>query len=137
MKRPMGTVGAVAVDDEGNISAATSTGGTPSKMPGRVGDSPLVGCGTYADNGSAGVSVTGYGESIMKVTLARRVCGNMEKGFVVAKAAEEAISFLGNRVDGLGGVVAVDADGNWARSYNTPHMAVACIDASGERTFII
>ncbi len=133
-KRPMGTVGAVAIDNEGNISSATSTGGTPNKMPGRIGDSPLVGCGTYADNGTAGVSVTGYGESIMKVTLARRVCGNMEKGLDIVKAAEEAIAYLGSRVNGLGGVIAVDGQGNWTRHYNTPHMAFACIDLAGKKT---
>jgi beta-aspartyl-peptidase (threonine type) len=133
-KRPMGTVGAVAVDDEGNISAATSTGGTPSKQPGRVGDSPLVGCGTYADNETAGVSVTGYGESIMKVTLARRVCANVEKGLGIASAAEEAIAYLSSRVNGLGGVIAIDREGNWTRCFNTPHMAVVCIDSKGIRT---
>ena len=132
-KRPMGTVGAVAIDDEGNISAATSTGGTASKMPGRVGDSPLVGCGAYADNETAGVSVTGYGESIMKVTLARRVCENMERGYGVDKAAEEAISYLGGRVNGLGGIIAVDINGKWTHCYNTPHMAIACIDPAGKK----
>jgi beta-aspartyl-peptidase (threonine type) len=136
-KRPMGTVGAVAIDDEGNISAATSTGGTPSKMPGRVGDSPLVGCGTYADNETAGVSVTGYGESIMKVTLARRVCGNIEKGLGITEAAEEAIKYLEGRVSGLGGVIAVDRNGKWTRYYNTPHMAVACIDSASKKTLDI
>jgi L-asparaginase / beta-aspartyl-peptidase len=136
-KRPMGTVGAVAMDDEGNISAATSTGGTPNKMPGRVGDSPLVGCGTYADNQTAGVSVTGYGESIMKVTLARRVCGNIEKGLGITTAAEEAISYLGNRVNGLGGVVVIDRKGNWTHHFNTPHMAIACVDSTGKMTLDI
>jgi beta-aspartyl-peptidase (threonine type) len=136
-KRPMGTVGAVAIDDEGNISSATSTGGTPSKMPGRIGDSPLVGCGTYADNETAGVSVTGYGESIMKVTLARRVCGNVEKGVDIVKAADEAIAYLSSRVNGLGGVIAVDGQENWTRHYNTPHMAFACIDSAGKKTLDI
>ena len=136
-KRPMGTVGAVAIDDEGNIYAATSTGGTPSKMHGRVGDSPLVGCGTYADNRSAGVSATGYGESIMKVTLARRVCGNLEKGLGIVLAAEEAISFLHSRVNGLGGVIVIDPNGNWTHHFNTPHMAIACVDSTGKTTLDI
>jgi L-asparaginase / beta-aspartyl-peptidase len=134
---PMGTVGAVALDDEGNISAATSTGGTPSKMPGRVGDSPLVGCGTYADNLTAAVSVTGYGESIMKVTLARRVCGNIERGMDISRAADEAIAYLGSRVDGLAGLIAVDSKGNWTRRFNTPHMAFAVIDRAGKMTLDI
>ena len=136
-KRPMGTVGAVALDDEGNISAATSTGGTPNKMPGRVGDSPLVGCGIYADNMTAAVSVTGYGESIMKVTLARRVCGNMERGMDIALAAQEAIAYLGGRVNGLAGLIAIDRKGNWTRCFNTPHMAIACIDSASKRTLDI
>jgi beta-aspartyl-peptidase (threonine type) len=131
-KRPMGTVGAVAIDSNGDISAATSTGGTPNKMHGRVGDSPLVGCGTYADNDTAGVSVSGYGESIMKVVLARRVCSNLERRSSLAEAAHEAIDYLGNRVNGLGGVIAVDPDGNWARYCNTPRMVTACIDRSGK-----
>jgi L-asparaginase / beta-aspartyl-peptidase len=136
-RRPMGTVGAVALDSDGDISAATSTGGTPSKMHGRVGDSPLVGCGTYADNGTAGVSVTGYGESIMKVVLARRVCGNLERGSNVSDAASEAIEYLRSRVNGLGGVIAVDPQGNWTRCSNTPHMASACIDHTGKLTLDI
>jgi L-asparaginase / beta-aspartyl-peptidase len=136
-KRPMGTVGAVAIDNEGNLSAATSTGGTPGKMPGRVGDSPLVGCGAYADNETAGVSVTGYGESIMKVTLARRVCSNMEKGLPIAQATKEAIGYLEKRVSGLGGIIAIDHQGKWAYSFNTPHMAMACIDSEGKKTLNI
>jgi beta-aspartyl-peptidase (threonine type) len=132
-KRPMGTVGAVAIDDEGSISAATSTGGTPGKMAGRVGDSPLVGCGTYADDRTAGVSVSGYGESIMKVTLAIRVCANLERGLELAEAAKEAVDYLGSRVNGLGGVIAVDHRGTWTRRYNTPHMATACIDSNGKK----
>jgi L-asparaginase / beta-aspartyl-peptidase len=136
-KRPMGTVGAVAIDNEGNISAATSTGGTPGKMPGRVGDSPLVGCGAYADNETAGVSVTGYGESIMRVALARRVCCNLERGSRVDQAAGEAIAYLEKRVNGLGGVIAIDRHGEWTHSFNTPHMAVACIDSEGRKTLNI
>ncbi|HUV25275.1 MAG TPA: isoaspartyl peptidase/L-asparaginase [Methanomassiliicoccales archaeon] len=77
----MGTVGAVAIDSAGRIAAAASTGGTPNKLPGRNGDSPLIGCGTYADDCTAGVSATGWGESIMKVTLARRVCDLVERGY--------------------------------------------------------
>jgi L-asparaginase / beta-aspartyl-peptidase len=131
-KRPMGTVGAVAIDVKGDISAATSTGGTPSKMHGRVGDSPLVGCGTYADNGTAGVSATGYGESIMKVVLARRVCGNRESHPDIAWSVCEAIEYLGRKVNGLGGVIAVDHQSNWAHFCNTPHMATACLDRNGK-----
>jgi len=77
----MGTVGTVVIDSAGRIAAAASTGGTPNKLPGRNGDSPLIGCGTYADDCTAGVSATGWGESIMKVTLARRVCDLVERGY--------------------------------------------------------
>jgi beta-aspartyl-peptidase (threonine type) len=121
----MGTVGAVAIDGEGRIASATSTGGTSNKLPGRIGDSPIVGCGTYADDYTAGVSATGWGESIMKVTLARRVCDLVERGCDVLEAASAAITYLESRVDGLGGVIAIDKDGNIGYSHNTPYMALA------------
>jgi beta-aspartyl-peptidase (threonine type) len=96
-----------------------------------------VGCGTYADNETAGVSVTGYGESIMKVTLARRVCSNLEKGLGMNRAAGEAIDYLEKRVSGLGGLIAIDRHGEWTYSFNTPHMAVACIGSEGKKTLSI
>jgi beta-aspartyl-peptidase (threonine type) len=130
---PMGTVGAVAIDDNGDIAVATSTGGTPHKMPGRVGDSPLVGCGTYADNSSAGVSATGYGEALMKVCIGRRVCQSIENGMTAKQAAENAISFLSKRVDGHGGVIVLDRRGETSYAFNTPRMAVGFIDRSGRR----
>jgi beta-aspartyl-peptidase (threonine type) len=128
-----GTVGAVAIDADGVIVAATSTGGTPNKMAGRVGDSPLVGCGAYADDESAGVSVTGLGESLMKIVMARRVCELVERGATPQHAAHESISFLEQRVQGLGGAIVLDRKGRSAFSHNTPHMAVATIDGKGER----
>ncbi len=128
-----GTVGAVAIDSKGTIAAATSTGGTPNKLAGRVGDSPLVGCGNYADSRSAGVSVTGWGESIMKVVLAKRVCDNVERGLQPYEAGKEAIEHLKARVDGLGGVIVISGSGALAHYYNTPHMAIASIDGKGER----
>jgi beta-aspartyl-peptidase (threonine type) len=126
-----GTVGAVALDTKGRIAAATSTGGTPNKMPGRVGDSALVGCGTYADSRSAGVSATGWGESIMKVTLAKRVCDSVERGVAPVDAAREAIGYLADRVNGLGGLVCLDRTGKFGHHYNTPRMAWASIDTNG------
>ena len=120
-----GTVGAVALDSEGNIAAATSTGGTPKKIPGRVGDTPLLGCGTYAENGCAGVSCTGWGEAIMKVMLAREVAESVRQGCDAQLAAERSISILGKRADGLGGVICIDHEGNIGIDYNTPHMARA------------
>jgi beta-aspartyl-peptidase (threonine type) len=133
----LGTVGAVALDDEGHIAAATSTGGTPSKMLGRVGDSPLVGSGCYADDRSGGVSATGWGESIMKVCLARRVCEGIERGKDAGTASDEAIHYLGERVAGLGGVIAIDREGRSAFSFNTPRMAVALVDIFGKRSAFI
>jgi beta-aspartyl-peptidase (threonine type) len=127
----MGTVGAVAIDGEGDIAVATSTGGTPNKMPGRVGDSPLVGCGTYADNASAGVSATGYGEALMKICVARRVCQNVEGGMNARSAAKEAITHLGRRVGGHGGVIIIDRKGELSYAHNTPRMAVAYTDKKG------
>jgi beta-aspartyl-peptidase (threonine type) len=128
---PKGTVGAVAMDDKGHIAAATSTGGTPGKIAGRVGDSPLVGCGTYADDESAGVSVTGFGESIMKVTLARRVCEGVERGMTAEAAARNALDHLARRVDGLAGVIVIDSNGEMTHVFNTPYMAFASIDHEG------
>ena len=128
-----GTVGAVALDSKGRIAAATSTGGTPNKLAGRVGDSPLVGCGNYADSRTAGVSVTGWGESIMKVVLAKRVCDNVERGLGPHEAGKEAIDFLRARVDGLGGVIVLARTGAMAHCFNTPFMAVASIDGDGAK----
>ena len=131
----MGTVGAVAMDDQGRIAAATSTGGTPNKLPGRIGDSPIVGCGTYADDSTAGVSATGWGESIMKVTLARRVCDLVERGYNAPDAARASIEYLERRVDGLGGVICIDKDGNLGYCHNTPHMALAF--SNGDETKVM
>jgi len=118
-----GTVGAVALDDKGNIAAATSTGGTPKKIPGRVGDTPIIGSGTYADNSIGGVSCTGWGESIIKVNLAKKVIDLMEEGFPPDKAAKNAIEYLAKKVNGLGGVITLDVKGKIGISFNTPRMA--------------
>jgi len=122
-----GTVGAVAIDAHGNIAAATSTGGIPFKLPGRVGDSCLIGCGLYADNMVGGVSATGYGESIIKVALSKVVCELLEKGLNAQKAAEEGVKRLESKINGRGGVIVLDKKGNIGISYNTPKMARAYI----------
>ncbi len=129
---PRGTVGAVAIDFRGKISAATSTGGTPNKMAGRVGDSSLIGCGNYADSRCAGVSATGWGEPLMKSVMARRVCQNVECGRSVEEAANEAIHYLEERAKGYGGVIVLDKGGNMSFSHNTPRMAVAGISDKGD-----
>lgn len=129
---PMDTVGAVAIDTNGNVAASTSTGGAHFKMPGRVGDSPLVGAGAYADNHSGAASATGHGESIMRVLLSKTATDAVERGMSAQQAAEHAVRVLHERVGGYGGVILVDFRGEVAFAYNTPHMAVAWVDPSGE-----
>ena len=129
---PLGdTVGAVAIDSLGNVASATSTGGTRQKMPGRVGDSPLVGSGGYADNWTAAVGATGQGESIMKVVLSKRVCDFVADGLSAQAACEAAIRLLEERVGGECGLIAVDAQGNVGVARNTramPHAFVIGLD---------
>jgi beta-aspartyl-peptidase (threonine type) len=120
-----GTVGAVAIDGDGNIAAATSTGGIPFKLPGRVGDSCLIGCGLYADNQVGGVSATGYGESIIKIALSKVVCELLGDGLTAQKAAEESVRRLERKINGRGGVIVLDKKRNIGISYNTPKMARA------------
>ncbi|XP_069091850.1 isoaspartyl peptidase/L-asparaginase-like isoform X1 [Pleurodeles waltl] len=121
------TVGAVAIDQEGNLACATSTGGITNKMVGRVGDSPIIGSGGYADNLAGAVSTTGHGESIMKVTLARRIILDMENGTMPAEAADAALSYMKNRVHGHGGVIAINKSGDWTAKFTTQRMAWAAI----------
>ncbi|XP_051503499.1 isoaspartyl peptidase/L-asparaginase [Myxocyprinus asiaticus] len=121
----MGTVGAVAVDKEGNIACATSTGGMINKMEGRVGDTPCIGCGGYADNKIGAVSPTGHGEAIMKVTLCRLILFHMEQGKSPQEASDLALAYMKERVEGLGGVVVVDPKGTWAARFNSLQMAWA------------
>jgi len=120
-----GTVGAVARDVAGNLCAGTSTGGTFLKEPGRVGDSPLIGCGCYADNESAAVSCTGHGESIMKVVMAKAAADFVATGFDAQSAAEAAIQVLSRRTGGTGGLIVVDRIGRVGASFSTPHMTWA------------
>lgn len=126
-----GTVGAVALDRRGHIATATSTGGLSGKLPGRVGDSPLIGCGAAARDEVGGVSATGQGESLMKVMISRVVLEFIERGMVPNQAAEEAISVLERKVQGEGGVIAIGSDGQLGWAFNTKRMAFACIDSAG------
>ncbi len=119
------TVGAAALDATGNLAAATSTGGTRRKQPGRVGDSPLTGSGAYADNWTGAVSATGRGESLMKVLISKRVCDFVASGLSAQKACEAAIAVLEERVNGYGGMIAVDARGQVGLSFNTEAMPYA------------
>jgi len=123
-----GTVGAVAIDSAGNLAAATSTGGTLYKSPGRVGDSPLVGCGAYADNDVGAVSATGWGEAIMRLVLAKTVSTFLENHLSPGEAAKKAIHLLERKVGGLAGVISIDSLGRIGFSYNTEHMVFSYID---------
>jgi len=122
---PRGTVGAVARDLAGNLCAGTSTGGTFLKAPGRVGDSPLIGCGCYADNESAAVSCTGHGESIMKVVMAKTAADLVSAGRDAQSAADGAIQVLSRKTGGTGGLIVVDRVGRVGASFSTPHMTWA------------
>jgi beta-aspartyl-peptidase (threonine type) len=125
------TVGAVALDRHGNIAAGTSTGGTLNKAPGRVGDSSLIGCGCYADNLTAAVSLTGWGEPIMKLVLGKWAVDRVAAGASPDEAAHEAIEYLYNRLGGHGGIILLDADGRVGLAHNTPRMAWGLRTAAG------
>jgi beta-aspartyl-peptidase (threonine type) len=117
------TVGAVALDRQGNLAAATSTGGTLNKTPGRVGDSSLIGCGCYASNETAAVSTTGWGEPIMKLVLGKWATDRVGSGVAPANAAEQAVNYLKRRLDGHGGIILLDGRGRYGIAHNTPRMA--------------
>jgi beta-aspartyl-peptidase (threonine type) len=126
------TVGAVALDSEGRLAAGTSTGGTLSKAPGRVGDSSLIGCGCYADNDSAAVSLTGWGEPIMKLVLGKWAVDRVAAGFSPQQAATDAIDHLFNRLGGHGGIILLGPDGSLGIAHNTPRMAWGIASSAGQ-----
>jgi beta-aspartyl-peptidase (threonine type) len=128
------TVGAVALDSSGNLAAATSTGGTLNKTPGRVGDSSLIGCGCYADNLSAAVSLTGWGEPIMKLVLGKWATDRVASGTAPDIAAREAIAYLFNRLGGHGGIILLGPDGRFGLAHNTPAMAWGLATNKGLQT---
>jgi len=130
------TVGAVALDRGGNLAAATSTGGTLNKAPGRLGDSSLIGCGCYADNHTGAASTTGWGEPIMKLVLAKWAADRIGAGNLPEWAAAEAIAYLESRVKGHGGIILLDAKGRFGISHNTPRMAWATRTSSEEMSGI-
>jgi beta-aspartyl-peptidase (threonine type) len=128
------TVGAVALDRNGNIAAATSTGGTLNKAPGRLGDSSLIGCGCYADNESAAASTTGWGEPIMKLVLAKWTADRIAAGNLPEWSAQEAMNYLKQRVNGHGGIIVLNRDGHIGISHNTPRMAWAYKTVRGQQS---
>lgn len=126
-----GTVGAVALDTQGQLVAGTSTGGTCCKLPGRVGDSPLIGCGCYADAEAGGVSSTGYGEAIMKIVMAKTAVEMLRAGQSAQAAAEACVRLLATRGQGTGGLILLDRAGRPGAAFNTPRMAYAYYTADG------
>ncbi len=127
-----GTVGAVALDKFGNITAATSTGGMTNKRYGRVGDSPIIGAGTYADNNTCGVSSTGHGEFFMRYLVAYDIAALMKyKNYKLQKACKEVVMKKLKKAGGSGGVIALDKKGNVATIFNSPGMFRAFRDAKG------
>jgi beta-aspartyl-peptidase (threonine type) len=129
------TVGACAVDSACHVASATSTGGTPRKIAGRIGDSPLVGSGAYADDAIGATSATGWGEKILAVVLSKTALDILSKGGNPDRACEVAIDILATRVDGFGGLIMVDRTGRIGCHHNTPKMAFAFAEgASGKRS---
>jgi beta-aspartyl-peptidase (threonine type) len=127
-----GTVGAVALDQNGNLAAATSTGGMTNKRPGRIGDSPVIGAGTYANNATCAVSGTGDGEYFIRATVAHDISALMEyRGMSLADAAQAALDKVA-KLGGTGGLIAIDKNGNIALPFNTSGMYRGYVDASGK-----
>ena len=121
-----GTVGAVAIDQQGRLFAATSTGGICCKLPGRVGDSPLIGSGCYADSESGGASSTGYGEAIMRIVMAKAATDSLRgasSSLTAMRAAQQAVQLLTDRGKGTGGIILLDKSGNPGFAFSTPRMA--------------
>jgi L-asparaginase / beta-aspartyl-peptidase len=127
-----GTVGAVALDKNGNVAAATSTGGTTNKRPGRVGDTPVIGAGTYANNATCAVSATGDGEYFIRATAARDVSALMEYRGLSLKDAAQAVLDKVAKLGGTGGLIAIDHDGNITLPFNTSGMYRGYVDRDGK-----
>lgn len=131
--QPRDTVGACALDRDGHVACATSTGGTRRKLEGRVGDSPIIGSGGYADDSVGAASSTGWGEKIMAVVLAKTALDLLKDGGDPSGACEGGIEILARRVNGLGGLIMVDRAGRVGYHHNTPRMAFAFFEGrSGE-----
>ncbi|GGD22051.1 isoaspartyl peptidase/L-asparaginase [Flavobacterium orientale] len=136
--KKFGTVGCVALDKKGNIAAGTSTGGMTNKLYGRVGDAPIIGAGTYADNATCGVSATGWGEFFIRNVVAYDISAQMKyKKVSLAEAAKETIQKKVPEMGGDGGIIAIDKDGNIIMEFNTSGMYRASIDKKGTKTIAI
>jgi beta-aspartyl-peptidase (threonine type) len=133
-----GTVGAVALDGVGNLAAATSTGGRTNKKTGRVGDTPIIGAGTYANNATCAISATGHGEYFIRYAVAHDISARMEyKGMSLELAAHQVIFEKLLPVGGTGGVIAVDMNGNYTMPFNTSGMFRGVVTAGGKREVAI
>lgn len=133
-----GTVGAVALDSNGNLFAGTSTGGMTAKRYGRIGDAPIIGAGTFADNSSCAVSATGHGEFFIRFNVAAEICAQVKyKGVTISEAGQQVLFEQLLPVGGTGGVIIVDPKGNIAMPFNTSGMYRASVDSRGEKTVAI
>jgi len=128
-----GTIGAIARDPEGNLAAATSTGGIVNKRMGRVGDSPIIGAGVYADNETCAVSATGFGEDFMRTVIAKTISDFMYmKAMNAEQATQAGIKYLTRKVSGRGGVIVIDGYGNCSSGFTTKKMIHGWIEKGGE-----
>ncbi|XP_008061214.1 isoaspartyl peptidase/L-asparaginase isoform X1 [Carlito syrichta] len=121
-QKNLGTVGAVALDCKGNVAYATSTGGIVNKMAGRVGDTPCIGSGGYADNNIGAISTTGHGESILRVNLARLTLFHIEQGKTLEEAADLSLGYMKSRLKGLGGLILINKTGDWVARWTSASM---------------
>ncbi len=129
-----GTVGAVALDAAGDLAAATSTGGMTNKRPGRVGDSPIIGAGTYAKNGVCAVSATGHGEYFIRLVAAHHICAGVEyRGLALPEAVHELLHEKLRELGGSGGIIAIDHGGRIVTDFSTEGMFRGARDSSGVR----
>lgn len=131
-KAGLETVGAVALDRAGTVAAGASTGGVTLMLPGRVGDTPLIGCGCYADNGAGAVSMTGVGEGIIRLAMAKTITDRMASGRSPAAAVRQVLGQLGSRIKGQAGALVLAPNGRFAIRHNTPHMIAGSWDGRGE-----
>jgi len=134
LKDQHGTVGAVALDRSGTVAAGASTGGIDSMLPGRVGDSPLIGCGVYADNQSGAVSMTGMGEGIIRLVIAKSICDRLVMGKSPVVAARQVLRILMSRIRGSAGALVLSPDGRFAIRHVTSHMAAGWWNGTGQPT---
>jgi beta-aspartyl-peptidase (threonine type) len=128
------TVGAVALDRSGTVAAGASTGGVDLMLPGRVGDTPIIGCGVYADNESGAVSMTGLGEGIIRLAVAKEICDRLAQGKTPGSVARLVLNRLMTRIRGAAGTLVLTPKGQFAIAHVTPHMAAGWWDGKGEPT---